>query len=329
MTSLAEHVSFFLHERLPRERQVSEQTCSTYAVALRLFFEFAAQHLNLRPSQIALEQLDAPLVLAFLTHLEAERHNSPKTRNLRLAAIRSFMRFIEYREPAALAQVQRVLAIPMKRTESPLTTYLTATEVQALLKAPAQDTRHGVRDYSMLYLTYTAGLRVSELVSLRLENLAYEPQFSLQIFGKGRRERVLPLWQQSAKALQAWLAIRPSSPAPEVFLNARGRAMTRSGFEYVLRKHMQTARQNCPSLTPKRVSPHSLRHSCAMMVLQATGDIRKVALWLGHASIQTTEQYLRADPTTLLEAMNAATPPALTKGRFNPPDQLIQMLTAE
>ena len=326
MTSLATHVSVFLRERLPLERGASERTCETYALALRLFFEFAAQRLKIRPSVLVLEQIDAPLVLAFLTHLETERHNGPATRNVRLAAIRTFMRFIEYREPSALAQIQRIRAIPMKRTDSRLVHYLNREEMQALLDAPAPDTHDGIRDRAMLHLTYSAGLRVSELVGLRVENLSFDPRLSIHVLGKGRRERALPLWKETATALRAWLARRPTAQAPEVFLNARGAAMTRSGFEYVLDKHVQVARQHVPSLATKRVSPHVIRHSCAMMMLQSTGDIRKVALWLGHASTQTTEMYLRADTTTLLEAMNATIPLTLRKGHFRPPDQLIELL---
>jgi len=326
MTPLATHVSVFLRERLPLERRASERTCDTYALALRLFFAFAARRLKVRPSALALEQLDAPLVLAFLAHLETERHNSPATRNVRLAAIRTFMRFIEYREPSALAQIQRIRAIPMKRADTRLVGYLNREEMQALLDAPVPDTRDGIRDRAMLHLAYSAGLRVSELVGLRLDNLAFDPRLSIHVLGKGRRERALPLWQETAKAVRAWLAIRPPGQAPEVFLNARGAAMTRSGFEYILDKHLRAARQHCPSLTAKRVSPHVIRHSCAMMILQSTGDIRKVALWLGHASTQTTEMYLRADTTTLLEVMNGTTPPTLRKGHFRPPDRLIELL---
>lgn len=326
MTSLATHVSVFLRERLPLENRASERTCDTYALALRLFFEFIAQRLRVRPSALQLEQLDAPQVLAFLEHLETQRHNSPATRNVRLAAIRAFMRFIEYREPSALAQVQRIRAIPMKRTDTRLVHYLNREEMQALLDAPPSDTREGVRDRAMLYLAYSAGLRVSELVGLHLENLSLSPRPVIHVLGKGRRERSLPLWRETATALRAWLALRPTGQAPEVFLNARRAAMTRSGFEYVLGKHVQTAAQRCQSLLTKKVSPHCLRHSCAMMILQSTGDIRKVALWLGHASIQTTEMYLRADTTTLLEVMNTTPPPTLRKGHFRPPDQLIALL---
>jgi integrase/recombinase XerD len=265
---------------------------------------------------------------AFLEHLEKQRHNSPGTRNVRLAAIRTFMRFIEYREPAALEQVQRIRAIPTKRTESRLVNHLSREEMQSLLDAPSPHTRDGIRDRAMLYLGYSAGLRVSELVGLRMENLSFSPHPCVYVLGKGRRERALPLWRETATVLRAWLAQRPSGPSTEVFLNAQGRPLTRSGFEYILNKHLQIAAKRCPSLLAKRLSPHSLRHSCALLILQSTGDIRKVALWLGHASCQTTEMYLRADTATLLEVMNKTPPPSLRKGRFRPPDQLIAMMTA-
>jgi len=329
MTSLATHVSVFLRERLPLEKRASERTCEVYALALRLFFEFTAQELKIRPSSLRLEHLDAPRVQAFLEYLEKQRHNNPATRNLRLAAIRTFMRFIEHREPAALEQVQRIRAIPMKRTESRLVNHLNRDEMQALLDAPSPHTREGIRDRAMLYLAYSAGLRVSELVGLRLENLTFNPRPCVYVIGKGRRERALPLWRETGSALRSWLVQRPPGPATELFLNSQGCALTRSGFEYILDKHVQTAAKQCPSLLSKRVSPHCLRHSCALLILQSTGDIRKVALWLGHASVQTTEMYLRADTTTLLEVMNETPPPTLRKGRFRPPDQLIALLTAD
>lgn len=329
MTSLATHVSVFLRQRLPLESQASERTCETYALGLRLFFEFTAQRCNVRPSSLRLEQLDATQVLAFLEYLEKERHNGPATRNVRLAAIRTFMRFIEHREPAALEQIQRIRAIPMKRADTRLINHLNQEEMQALLDAPSPQTRSGIRDRAMLYLAYSAGLRVSELVGLRMEDLSFNPQACIKVMGKGRRERVLPLWRETVTTLRAWLVQRDLERATEIFLNARGGALTRSGFEYILDKHVQTAAKDCPSLLTKKISPHCLRHSCALMILQSTGDIRKVALWLGHASTQTTEMYLRADTSTLLEVMNTTPPPSLRKGHFRPPDQLIALLTAD
>jgi integrase/recombinase XerD len=189
------------------------------------------------------------------------------TRNVRLAAIRTFIRFIEYREPSALAQVQRIRAIPTKRADTRLVDYLSRDEMQALLDAPAPDTRDGVRDRAMLHVAYSAGLRVSELVGLRLENLAFDPRLSIRVLGKGRRRRALPLWRETPAALRAWLALRPTRQAPEVFLNARGAAMTRSGFEYILDKHVHTAAQRGPSLLTKNVSPHCLRHYVSFLTM--------------------------------------------------------------
>jgi integrase/recombinase XerD len=329
MTSLATHVSIFLRERLPLENRASQRTCETYALALRLFFEFAAQQLKIRPSSLRLEQLDAPRVQAFLQHLEKQRRNGPATRNVRLAAIRSSMRFIEHREPAALEQVQRIRAIPMKRADTRLVNHLNREEMQALLDAPSPHTRDGIRDRAMLYLAYSAGLRVSELVGLRIDDLAFSPHACVNVIGKGRRQRTLPLWRETTAALRAWLAQRPPARATEVFLNSQAAALTRSGFEYILDKHVQIAAKRCPTLLTKRVSPHCLRHSCALLILQSTGDIRKVALWLGHANPQTTEMYQRADTSALLEVMNATPPPSLRRGHFRPPDQLIALLTAD
>ena len=327
MTPLASHITAFLRVRLPLERGASVHTCDTYAYGFKLLFEFTSSRLGIAPSQLMIEQLDAALVLAFLEHIEVHRGNTPSTRNVRLATIRSFMKFIEHRVPSALEQVRHVLAIPMKRTDTRLVCHLTRLEMQAVLDAPDPRKREGTRDRAMLHVACAAGLRVSELTGLRLDGLMFEPRLSVRVLGKGRREHVLPLWKETATALRAWLTIRGPSPAPQVFLSAVGLPLTRSGFEYILERHVRCAAQRCPSLRGKRVSPHVLRHTCAMLALQATGDLRKVALWLGHASIQTTEMYVRADPSTRLDVLNAITPPTLRKGRFTPPDALIASLT--
>jgi len=326
MTPIAPHITDFLRERLPLQRGASEHTCESYAYAFQLLFQFASDRLGVTPSALCVEQLDAPLVMDFLQSLETERHNSPRTRNLRLVAIKSFMRFLEYRAPSLLEQSRRILAIPAKRTDSRLISYLSLEEMQAVLNAPNLQRRDGIRDRAMLHLCFAAGLRVSELVNLSLSAVAFEPSPTVHIQGKGRRERLLPLWKQTAMDLRAWLAVRGQPRSPELFVNARNQTMTRWGFEYVLRKHGQVAAERCPSLKAKRLSPHVLRHTAAMLVLQATGDIRKVSLWLGHADIQTTEAYLRADPTEKLEAMDTMVPPTLKRGQFRAPDKLIASL---
>ena len=328
MTALAPHLSAFFHERLLLERGVSINTRDSYAYAFKLLLDYAHKRLKVTPSQLALEQIDAPLVVGFLNDLETTRSNGAGSRNVRLAAIKSFMHFIEYRVPPALEQVRRVLAVPMKKTDTRLVRHLTATEIQALLDAPKPVDWAGIRDRAMLHLAFAAGLRVSELTGLRLEDLSLLPHASVVVHGKGRKERCLPLWKQTTVALRAWLAVRGTVPVPELFVNARREAMTRAGFEYVLEKHVRTASQRCSSLANKRVSPHVLRHSCALAVLEATKDLRKVSLWLGHANMQTTEMYTRADPSIKLEALNAATAPNLRSGRFRASDKLIASLMA-
>jgi site-specific recombinase XerD len=214
----------------------------------------------------------------------------------------------------------------MKKSDERLVSYLTRDEIQAVLDAPDPRLRDGVRDRAMLHVAFAGGLRVSELVGLRLDDVILQPQPTIHILGKGRRERTLPLWKATAKALRAWLALRGHAACPELFLNARGAPLTRDGFEYILAKHVTVATASVPSIKRKRVSPHVLRHSCAMHTLEATHDIRKVALWLGHASVQTTEIYVRADPSEKLEAINAVLPPTLRRGRFRAPDKLLASL---
>lgn len=326
MTALAPHVSAFFQERLILERQASVNTCDSYAYAFKLLLNYASKRLKVSPSRLALEQIDARLVTGFLNDLEISRANTASTRNVRLAAIKSFMHFLEYRVPSALEQIQRVLAIPMKKTETRLVRHLTTEEIQALLDAPRPVDWAGIRDRAMLHLCFAAGLRVSELTGLRLEDLSLQPHASILVHGKGRRERSLPLWKQTVVALRAWLATRGSLAVPELFVNARRGPMTRAGFEYILEKHARTATKRCPSLATKRISPHVLRHSCALIVLEATKDLRKVSLWLGHANMQTTEMYTRVDPSIKLEALDAVTAPKLRSGRFRATDKLIASL---
>ncbi len=328
MTLIAPHIEAFLQEYLGHHRGASQHTCDSYAYSFQLLFEFAAKRLRMAPSALTIEQLDAQLIGAFLEYLEETRQNSPNTRNIRLAAIRSFIHFLEYRQPAALEQIRRILAIPFKRTNSRLVLYLVQEEVQELLDAPDPATREGIRDRAMLHLAVCAGLRVSELTGLRTDDVTL-PSMSIRIHGKGRRERVLPLWNTTATAVRAWLAVRGTVSAPELFVNARGGSMSRWGFAYVLHHHAETASQKCPSLSKRKLSPHVLRHTCAMVVLQATQDIRKVSLWLGHSNLATTEVYTRADPSEKLEAIEAIVPPHLRRGSFRPTDKLIALLKAK
>lgn len=326
MNLIAPHITSFLRQRLPVERRASDNTCDSYAYAFKLLFEYAGNYLKIPPSELYFEQLDAPLIVNFLNHLETERGNGPNSRNTRLAAIKSFMHFMEYRVPTALEQIRRVLAIPTKKADTRLVRHLTVEEMQTILDAPEPTKRYGIRDRAMIYLCFAGGLRVSELIGLQLDDLNLQHHANILIRGKGRRERCLPLWKETTFVLRAWLAVRGKVLAPELFLNARDEPMTRSGFEYILRKHTRVAEMRCPSLTTKRVSPHVLRHTCALTVLQATKDIRKVALWLGHANIQTTEMYIRTDPSVKLEALESIVAPKLRSGRFKATDKLIASL---
>ncbi len=204
--------------------------------------------------------------------------------------------------------------------------HLTVEEMQAIFDAPLPTTRYGIRDRAMLHLCFAGGLRVSELIGLRVNDLTLHPHASILIHGKGRRQRCLPLWKETTSTLRAWLTVRGNAAVPELFFNARGEPMTRSGFEYILHKHVRTAATSCPSLSAKRISPHVLRHTCALTVLQATKDLRKVSLWLGHANMQTTEIYTRTDPSIKLEALESVIPPKLRSGRFKATDELIASL---
>lgn len=327
MTALSPHLTMFLREHLPSERRVSPHTCDAYAYSFQLLVSFAAKRLRTRPCLLDIESLDVAMILAFLEHIEQDRGNKARSRNARLTAIKSFFRFLEYRVPVCLDQALRVHAIPMKKIDECLVASLTHPEVQALLDAPDKHTAAGIRDRAMLHLAFAAGLRVSELVGLQLDQFDSRAPANIHVIGKGRRERVLPLWKETTDAVRTWLALRPAGIDTALFLNSAGHAMTRSGFEYILAKHVAVAARREPTLAGKTISPHVLRHSCALHMLVATRDIRKVALWLGHATLQSTEVYLRADPVEKLEMLGSMAPPGIKRGHFTPPDKLIAMLT--
>lgn len=327
MTNLAPNLTKFLNEHLLRDQRVSPHTIASYSLTFELFVVFAAQRLKTRPIRMMIEQLTVPLILDFLDKLEKERNNCIRTRNLRLVAIKSFFRYLEFRVPACLELAQQVHAIPTKRFDRGLVDSLNLKEMQAILDAPDTRTANGVRDRAMLLLTYAGGLRVSEVVGLKLEDLGHNLE-TMHVMGKGRRERVLPLWGIAKPVLREWLAIRSKGQDDHLFLNSRGKGMSRHGFAHRLKVQVAIAKQQVPSLVGKRVSPHVLRHSCARHTLDAVNnDIRKVAMWLGHASPKTTETYLRDDPIERLEVLSGRVPPQIRKGKFKKqPDPLMSML---
>jgi integrase/recombinase XerD len=240
MTPLAPHITAFFEQHLLFERRASEQTRDSYAHAFKLFLTYASKRLKVTPSRLTIEQIDAPLVVDFLQHLETTRGNSPNSRNNRLAAIKSFLHFLEYREPSAVERIRRILAIPFKKTESRLVPHLSVGELQAILDGPTPTTWAGTRDRALLHLCYAGGLRVSELIGLRVDDLTFHPDASMLIRGKGRRERSLPLWKTTTMAVRAWLAVRGNAPVPELFINARCAV-------YALRHRICSAqaRRNC------------------------------------------------------------------------------------
>jgi site-specific recombinase XerD len=329
MTALAPHLTDYLVDHLPRHRNASPHTVATYAYSFTLLVRFAAEQRRCRPIDLKIEDLDPDLILAFLDHIEAGRQNSVATRNARLAAVRSFFRYIEYKVPACLDQVLRIHALPRKRTEMRLIDALTVDEIRALLAAPACHSYYGLRDRAMLHMAYACGLRASELLDVQMTAFPPGSLATVRIHGKGRRERILPLWRETQQALRGWLGARGTMTEPTLFISRLGEPLSRDGLALMLAKHVRKAALTCPSLLSKRITPHVLRHSCAAHTLAATGDIRKVSLWLGHASLQSTEVYLRADPVEKLAILAAHAAPGVKAGRFKAPsDKLLAMLAA-
>jgi site-specific recombinase XerD len=271
----------FFQRRLVNERGASAHTIASYRDTFVLMLGYAAQRTGRTPSALTLDDLDAPLVLAFLEHLETERGNSPRTRNLRLTAIRSFMRHASLCDPTCLPVAQRVLAISPKRFDRPALEFLTREEVQALLDAPDRTTWNGHRDAVLLSVLYNSGARVSEITRLRNADLLLDRACALHLHGKGRKERVVPLWKSTARQLRAWLTRIDPSPDAAVFPNRAGKPMTRSGVADRLRTAVGKASQRCPSLAARKISPHTLRHSTAMHLLQSGVDLAVIAMWLG------------------------------------------------
>ena len=318
--------SFFI-DRLIRQRQASSHTVAAYRDTFRLLLAFARQRLGREPSALELAQIDAPLVGGFLDHLEKQRGNSARTRNARLAAIHSFFRYAALQEPSHGAVIQRVLAMPSKRYQRKLVGFLAPPEVEALLAAPDRSRWAGRRDYAMLLLAVQTGLRVSELTGLRRRDITLGTGAHVRCEGKGRKERCTPLLKQTARVLSAWLRESPVDSGGPLFPNARGKPLSRDGVQYLLAKHAKRARQSCPSLSKKRISPHILRHSTAMDLLHHGVDHSVIALWLGHESPETTQMYITADMALKQKALAKTRPPGTRAAiRFTPDDHLLAFL---
>jgi integrase/recombinase XerD len=326
VTALAPTLEAFFTERLTRQRRARGHTIAAYRDTWRMLLAFAAQRAGKPPSRLHFTDLDAPAIGAFLDHLEKDRGNSIRTRNARLAAIHSAYSYAALRHPEHAALIARVLAIPAKRTDKALVTWLTEQETTALLTAPDQATRTGRRDHAMLHLAVVTGLRVSELTALTRSDLHLGRGPHVTCHGKGRKQRVTPLTPAAVTVLRGWLKELPDSPAQILFPGRTGNRLSRDAVEHRLSLHAATAAAGCPSLAAKKISPHALRHTAAMRLLHAGIEVSVIALWLGHEQTETAGIYLHADLALKEKALARTTPPGTSPGRYRPPDPLLAFL---
>jgi integrase/recombinase XerD len=319
-------VQAFFTDRLLRQRRASPNTVAGYRDTVRLLLRFAKERLGKAPTKLSLEDLDVAFVGDFLDHLEKGRGNGARSRNTRLAAIHSFFQYVSFQEPAHAEQCRRILAIPSKRYQRRQIEYLTAKEIDALLAAPDKTTWIGRRDRAMLLVAIQTGLRVSELINLRREDIVLGTGAHVRCEGKGRKQRCTPLRQEAVEVMAQWLRECPSEPATPAFPSSRGGPMSRDAVERLVSRHQRTAERHCPSLERKKVTPHVLRHTAAMQLLQHGVDRSVIALWLGHESVETTQMYLHADLRLKEDALGKVTPQGVQPGRFRPDDDLMAFL---
>ena len=326
MTALAPALQTYFTERLITQRSSSPETIAAYRDAFRLLLRFAQEQTGKQPFELDIDDLDAPLIGSFLKHLEADRGNSPRTRNARLGAIHSFYRFAALEHPEHAHTIARVMAIPTKRYERNTVSYLDRDEIQALLAAPDKRTWLGRRDHAMLVLTIQTGVRVSELTGLRVGDLHLGNGPHIRVLGKGRKKRATTLTRETVKVLRAWITERQGQPQEPLFPTRQGRALSRYTVGVIVAKHAATATANCQSLQGKRVTPHTLRHTNAMLLRAKGVDIATIALWLGHESTQTTHIYEHADPALKEQAIARTAPLGTKPGRYRPSDTLLAFL---
>ena len=318
-------LAMFFTKHLMQQRQASQHTIDSYSDTFTLLAHYAWRELNKRPETLEVVDLEPDFLADFLSYLENERGNGARTRNSRLAAIRSFFRYVALNEPRHAAQAQRVLAMPSKRyTRRPMA-FLEEDEIEALLRAPDLRTRNGRRDRALLVVAVQSGLRASELINLRREDVHLGAGAYVRCQGKGRKERYTPLRRDSVAALRAWMKEHSGDP---VFPNQHGNSLSHDSLDYLLAKHLTTARAECPSLKRKHITPHSLRHTAAMSLQRNKVDRGLIALWLGHESVETTYIYLHADLKLKEQAMAKTTPSELTPARFQPGDKLLEFLNS-
>jgi integrase/recombinase XerD len=324
--SLPALLQSFFSTRLIMQRKVSPHTIASYRDSFRLLLQFAQQRLRKAPSQLALQDLDASLVGAFLEDLENRRHNGARSRNLRLTAIRSFFRYASLEAPEHSATIQRVLAIPNQRQRRAIVGFLTRPEIEAILTAPNRTKWLGRRDYAFLLTAVQTGLRLSEMTALRHEDVSLAAGAHVRCQGKGRKERCTPLTKPTVAVLKAWIREQGREDSKTLFPSTRGGSLSADGVQHLLARHVAEARKHCASLRKKRVSPHVLRHAAAMELLQAGVDRAMIAIWLGHESVETTQIYLDADLALKEQALAKTNPVKGAPKRYKPDDELLAFL---
>jgi site-specific recombinase XerD len=318
----------FFTERLLQQQAVSARTVTSYRDAFRLLLGYAQRRLEKSPAELTLRDFNAELVLGFLAHLEVERGNSVRSRNARLAAIRAFARYVAVQCPPALLLAQRVLAIPMKRYDKPLLGFLSRDEMKAILATADLQTWCGRRDQVLLTLLYNTGARVSELTGIRVGDLELDVTPSVRLHGKGRKQRTVPLWKDTCAVIRRWLEFAGLSKDQSVLPNRWGRPMTRSNVADRIAQAVGKAVPDCPTLANRAITPHTIRHTTAMHLLQAGVDLTVIALWLGHESPVTTHGYVEADLAMKERALAAIAPPGTRQKRYRPADALLRFLQA-
>lgn len=326
MSLVAPTLQSFFTDRLAQQRRASPQTIACYRDSLKLLLVFVHQQTGKPPHTLDWEDLDTETICAFLDHLEAERHNSPRTRNLRLTAIRSLFAYASLRHPEHAALIQRVLAVPAKRFDKPVVSFLTAAQIDALIDAPDRTRWEGRRDRALLLLAVQTGLRLSELTGLDCGDVSLGTGANVRCSGKGRKHRAVPLTTATEAVLGVWMAERAGRRDEPVFPTRTGRRLSADAVQRLAHKHAATAATRCPSLRAENLHPHVLRHSCAMSLLQAGVDTAVIALWLGHADIRSTNVYLHADLTIKQRALELTRPASVPPGRYRPTDTLLAFL---
>lgn len=325
---IAPHLQVFFANYLTQQKRLSPQTIASCRDTFRLLLTFLRDRSGIDPSALRIAEMDAPAILSFLDYLEEGRGNSVRSRNIRLSAIRSFFRLVALRDPESIGVATRVMAIPNKRGDKKLIGYLTRPEIQALLAAPDRSKWAGRRDHALLLSLYNSGARVSEIIALKHDEVRFGASTFMQLTGKGRKERTIPLWPETAQVLKSWFCELGEQTNHTAFPNARGKPLSRHGVDYLLTKAVQLATDACPSLATKTISPHVVRHTTAMHLLQAGVDIATIALWLGHESIETTHMYLEADLAMKEKALGKLDPVESEWRRFQADDPLLAFLSS-